>query len=71
MEMEKEIIYVDRPSKKINRNNSGAATIKIDSEAADILESFASTSGGDFSKIASSFIKYAADRAVIRERMVE
>lgn len=68
--MAQNIIYIDKPVKKINRNDCGMAIVKIDKDAADILESFAYESGLSFSKIASNFIKYASNETIIREREV-
>lgn len=61
------IIYADRPAVKINRNRRGAV-IRIDNDAAEALEQFASMSGKSISDLASSFIKFAAKNSIVKER---
>lgn len=52
---------------KINRGAKGDGVIKIDSEAADVLEKLLSESDGELSvkELASSMIKYAANDTII------
>lgn len=63
------VITVKRRKKTmINRNPRGEGIVRIDSEAADILEKFLSEAGAGLSvkDLASSLIKYAANDTVIK-----
>lgn len=62
------IIAIKRKEVRINRNNRGDGVIRVDSEAADILEGFLSETGTGLSvkELASSLIKYAANDTVIK-----
>ena len=62
------IIKVKRKKEiKINRSAKGDGVIKVDSEAADVLEKILSESGVELSvkELASSMIKYAANDTII------
>jgi hypothetical protein len=59
------IIYVKRPV-TINRSRNGAV-IRIDAESTDILEDFATKTQLSVSKLASNFIKFAAEHTIIKE----
>lgn len=63
---EQNIIRICRPKISINRCRGGAI-IRIDGEAANIIESFATQSGLSFTKLASNFIRFAAKHTVIQE----
>lgn len=58
--MGKNVLYV-KPKVKITRNRNNGAIIRIDSEAADILEQYINKVEISVSQLASNFIKYAAD----------
>lgn len=62
------IISIKRKEVRINRNNKGDGIIRVDSDAADILEKFLSETGAGLSvkELASSLIKYAANDTIIK-----
>lgn len=63
-----DIIKVKRRKEiRIKRNTYGEGVIKIDSDAADVLEKMLSEFCGDLSvkSLASSMIKYAANDTII------
>ena len=60
------IIEVKRPKITIHKGRN-SSVIRIDNEAADILEDFANKSMLPISKLASNFIKFAADHTIITE----
>lgn len=53
---------------KINRNAKGDGVVRVDPEAADVLERLLCEAEGDLSvkELASSMIKYAANDTIIR-----
>jgi len=53
---------------KISRGARGEGIIRIDSDAADVLESFLQKANGELSvkELASSMIKYASNDTIIR-----
>lgn len=57
-----------RKEVKISRGARGEGIIRIDSEAADVLESFLQKANGELSvkELASSMIKYASNDTIIR-----
>lgn len=57
-----------RKEVKISRGARGEGIIRIDSEAADLLESFLQKANGELSvkELASSMIKYASNDTIIR-----
>ncbi len=62
------ILYVTVPTiKNISRDRYGGAVIRVDAETADILEGFAQQTRLPVTKIASSFIKFAAKHTIIKE----
>lgn len=63
------IIYSERPIVKISRNRNGSV-IRINNEATEALEQFASASGKTISEIASNFIKFAAENSIVKEKEV-
>ena len=63
------VITVKKRKKvKINRSARGDGVIKIDTEAADLLEKLLSEADGELAvkELASALIKYAANDTVIR-----
>lgn len=62
------VISIKRKEVRINRNGKGDGIIRVDSEAADILEKFLSEAGIGLSvkELASSLIKYAANDTIIK-----
>lgn len=68
--MGKNILYV-KPKVKINRSRNNGAIIRIDSEAADILEQYINKVEISVSQLASNFIKYAADNTIIKDSKEE
>ena len=57
-----------RKEVKISRGARGEGIIRIDSEAANVLESFLQKANGELSvkELASSMIKYASNDTIIR-----
>lgn len=57
-----------RKEVKISRGARGEGIIRIDSEAADVLENFLQKANGELSvkELASSMIKYASNDTIIR-----
>lgn len=64
--MEQNIIVVKR-QEKLSRDKYGRAVIKIDKEAADVIESFINKSSISITQLASSMITYAAPYTMIKE----
>nr|DAD99645.1 MAG TPA: antitoxin [Siphoviridae sp. ct6bb17] len=61
------VINTTKPNEiKISRGHGGAAIVRVDSEAADILEEFANKSQLSIQKLASNFIKFAGERTIIK-----
>lgn len=60
------LVRKKKPAITRDRRNCGAI-IRIDAQAADLLEDFATKAKVPVSKMASQFIKYAADRTIIDE----
>lgn len=57
-----------RKEVKISRSSRGEGVIRIDAEAADVLEKFLQEADGELSvkKLASAMIKYASGYTIIR-----
>lgn len=63
------IILVKRKRNvRISRNSRGDGVIKIDSDAADLLEKFLRESDGELNvrELASALIRYAANDTIIK-----
>lgn len=62
------VISIKRKEVRINRNGKGDGIIRVDSEAANVLEKFLSETGTGLSvkELASSLIKYAANDTIIK-----
>lgn len=61
------IVLVKRPQVKIPRSRCNMAVIKVNDEAASVLEQFATETALPISRIASQLITWASERTVFTE----